>query len=175
MRRLTKEDHHKINPLWRIYSLVRFPKVFTNTLLIELCRFIPNLKWKRWIYINLLNMTIGQHTAIAYKVMLDIFYPQLITIGNNSVIGYNTTILTHEVLVDEWRVGKVIIGDYTLIGANTTILPGITIGNHVKIGAGTVVSKDVPDYSFAFGNPMQIQLDSGGDNEWHKKKITSFQ
>ncbi|MDU6446630.1 MAG: acyltransferase, partial [Staphylococcus epidermidis] len=152
-----------------------FPKVFTNTLLIELCRFIPNLKWKRWIYINLLNMTIGQHTAIAYKVMLDIFYPQLITIGNNSVIGYNTTILTHEVLVDEWRVGKVIIGDYTLIGANTTILPGITIGNHVKIGAGTVVSKDVPDYSFAFGNPMQIQLDSGGDNEWHKKKITSFQ
>ncbi|MDU5187391.1 MAG: acyltransferase, partial [Staphylococcus epidermidis] len=27
----------------------------------------------------------------------------------------------------------------------------------------------------AFGNPMQIQLDSGGDNEWHKKKITSFQ
>ena len=40
--------------------------------------------------------------------------------------------------------GKVIIGDYTLIGANTTILPGITIGKHVKIGAGTVVSKDVP-------------------------------
>ena len=71
--------------------------------------------------------------------------------------------------------GKVIIGDYTLMGANTTILPGITIGKHVKIGAGTVVSKDVPDYSFAFGNPMQIQLDSGGDNEWHKKKITSFQ
>ena len=61
-------------------------------------------------------MTIGQHTAIAYKVMLDIFYPQLITIGNNSVIGYNTTILTHEVLVDEYRYGPVYIGDHTLIG-----------------------------------------------------------
>lgn len=156
MRRLTKEDHHKINPLWRIYSLVRFPKVFTNTLLIELCRFIPNLKWKRWIYINLLNMTIGQHTAIAYKVMLDIFYPQLITIGNNSVIGYNTTILTHEVLVDEYRYGPVYIGDHTLIGANSTILPGVHIGNYVVVKAGTVVSKDIPDYAIAYGNPMQI-------------------
>ena len=33
------------------------------------------------------------------------------------------------------------------------------------------LSKDVPDYSFAFGNPMQIQLDSGGYNEWHKNNI----
>ena len=156
MRRLTKEDHHKINPLWRIYSLVRFPKVFTNTLLIELCRFIPNLKWKRWIYINLLNMTIGQHTAIAYKVMLDIFYPQLITIGNNSVIGYNTTILTHEILVNEYRYGRVDIGSHTLIGANVTILPGVKIGHNVIIKAGTIVSKDVPDDTIAFGNPMQI-------------------
>ena len=60
-------------------------------------------------------MTIGQHTAIAYKVMPDLFYPQLITIGNNSVIGYNTTILTHEVLVDEYRYGPVYIGDHTLM------------------------------------------------------------
>ena len=126
-------------------------------------------------YKKLLKMDVGNHTSFAYKVLPDLFYPEYISVGKNTVIGYNTTILTHEVLVDEWRVGKVIIGDYTLIGANTTILPGITIGNHVKIGAGTVVSKDVPDYSFAFGNPMQIQLDSGGDNEWHKKKITSFQ
>ena len=96
-------------------------------------------------------MTIGQHTAIAYKVMLDIFYPQLITIGNNSVIGYNTTILTHEVLVDEYRYGPVYIGDHTL-GANSTILPGVHIGNHVVVKAGTVVSKDIPDYAIAYGN-----------------------
>ena len=175
MRRLTIINTQSMNPLWRIYQFVRFSKVLKNTVIIEISRFIPFLNVKRYIYIHFLKMSIGERTAFAYKVMPDIFHPQLISIGSNTVIGYNTTILTHEVLVDEWRVGKVIIGDYTLIGANTTILPGITIGNHVKIGAGTVVSKDVPDYSFAFGNPMQIQLDSGGDNEWHKKKITSFQ
>ena len=49
------------------------------------------------------------------------------------------------------------IGSHTLIGANVTILPGVTIGDHVKIGAGTVVSKDVPSNSVAFGNPIQIK------------------
>ncbi|MDY4022566.1 acyltransferase [Staphylococcus borealis] len=156
MRRLTKDGHHKINPLWRIYRFVRFPRVLGNTMIIEICRFIPNLSWKRWIYIHLLNMSIGHHTAIAYKVMPDLFYPQLITIGNNTVIGYNTTILTHEVLVDEYRYGPVRIGNQTLIGANSTILPGVNIGNHVVVKAGTIVSKDIPDDAVAYGNPMHI-------------------
>lgn len=50
----------------------------------------------------------------------------------------------------------VYIGDHTLIGANSTILPGVHIGNHVVVKAGTVVSKDIPDYAIAYGNPMQI-------------------
>ena len=75
-------------------------------------------------------MAIGQNT-FAYKVLPDLFYPELISVGNNSVIGF-TTILTHEVLIDEWRQGRVTIGHHTLIGANVTILPGVRIGNHVK-------------------------------------------
>mgnify|MGYP001506329389 FL=1 len=84
------------------------------------------------------------------------FYPELISVGNNSVIGYNTTILTHEILVNEYRYGRVDIGSHTLIGANVTILPGVKIGHNVIIKAGTIVSKDVPDDTIAFGNPMQI-------------------
>ena len=135
-----------MNPLWHIYRKIKFVKVLKQTLIIEIARFVPSMKLKNKIYKKLLKMDVGNHTSFAYKVLPDLFYPEYISVGKNTVIGYNTT-----------------------------ILPGITIGNHVKIGAGTVVSKDVPDYSFAFGNPMQIQLDSGGDNEWHKKKITSFQ
>ncbi|UDI78838.1 acyltransferase [Staphylococcus taiwanensis] len=157
MRRLNKVNSQSINPLWRIYQFVRFPSVFRNTLVIEISRFIPNLRLKRWIYVHSLKMKIGQHTSLAYKVMPDIFHPQLISIGNNSVIGYNTTILTHEVLVDEYRFGPVNIGHETLIGANSTILPGINIGDDVIVKAGTVVSKDIPDHAVAFGNPMQIK------------------
>ena len=101
-------------------------------------------------------MSIGERTAFAYKVMPDIFHPQLISIGSNTVIGYNTTILTHEILVNEYRYGRVDIGSHTLIGANVTILPGVKIGHNVIIKAGTIVSKDVPDDTIAFGNPCKF-------------------
>lgn len=164
VRRLNKQNRFSINPLWQVYKIVKFPKVFKQTCIIEISRFIPSMSLKRYIYRKFLKMTIGQDTSFAYKVSPDLFYPELISVGNNSVIGYNTTILTHEVLVDEWRYGRVSIGHHTLIGANVTILPGVTIGNHVKVGAGTVITKDVPDYSFVIGNPMHIEVDRGGDN-----------
>lgn len=164
VRRLNKQNRFSINPLWQVYKIVKFPKVFKQTCIIEISRFIPSMSLKRYIYRKFLKMTIGQNTSFAYKVSPDLFYPELISVGNNSVIGYNTTILTHEVLVDEWRYGRVSIGHHTLIGANVTILPGVTIGNHIKVGAGTVITKDVPDYSFVIGNPMHIEVDRGGDN-----------
>ena len=164
VRRLNKQNRFSINPLWQVYKIVKFPKVFKQTCIIEISRFIPSMSLKRYIYRKFLKMTIGQNTSFAYKVSPDLFYPELISVGNNSVIGYNTTILTHEELVDEWRYGRVSIGHHTLIGANVTILPGVTIGNHVKVGAGTVITKDVPDYSFVIGNPMHIEVDRGGDN-----------
>ena len=42
------------------------------------------------------------------------------------------------------------------IGANATLLPGITIGEHAMVGAGAVVTKDVPDYAVVVGNPAKI-------------------
>lgn len=156
MRRLTIINTQSMNPLWRIYQFVRFSKVLKNTVIIEISRFIPFLNVKRYIYIHFLKMSIGERTAFAYKVMPDIFHPQLISIGSNTVIGYNTTILTHEILVNEYRYGRVDIGSHTLIGANVTILPGVKIGHNVIIKAGTIVSKDVPDDTIAFGNSMQI-------------------
>jgi acetyltransferase-like isoleucine patch superfamily enzyme len=101
-------------------------------------------------------MKIGSDTAIAFYVMMDLLYPEKISIGKNTIIGYNTTILTHEYLTHEYRIGEVIIGDDVMIGANTTILPGVRIGNGATIGAGTVVSKDVAPHTFVAGNPMRL-------------------
>ncbi|MGS3161960.1 MULTISPECIES: DapH/DapD/GlmU-related protein [Aeromonas] len=42
------------------------------------------------------------------------------------------------------------------IGANATLLPGITVGRHAMVGAGAVVTKDVPDYAVVVGNPAKI-------------------
>ncbi|EUJ18119.1 hexapeptide transferase family protein [Listeria aquatica FSL S10-1188] len=102
-------------------------------------------------------MEIGENTSIAFKVTFDLFYPEKIKIGRNSIIGFHTTILTHEYLVEEYRTGDVQIGDDTMIGANVTILPGVLIGNRVKVGAGAVVNRDIPDDHLAFGNPLIIR------------------
>jgi acetyltransferase-like isoleucine patch superfamily enzyme len=83
-------------------------------------------------------------------------FPEKITVGTNSIIGYNTTILAHEYLIKEYRIGEVIIGNEVLIGANTTILPGVTIGDRATVSAGTLVHKDVAPGSFVGGNPMQL-------------------
>lgn len=157
MRNLKRQKSHDKNPLWRMYRYVRIVKIFKQTVIIEICRYLPNVKLKHWIYRKFLKMNIGAETAFAFKVVPDLLYPEFITIGKNCVIGYNTTILTHEFLVDEFKTGPVHIGDNTLIGANVTILPGVTIGNNVKVGAGAIVSKDIPDNTMAYGNPIQIK------------------
>lgn len=51
---------------------------------------------------------------------------------------------------------KVIIGDNVWVGLNVIILPGVTIGEGCIIQAGSVVSKNVPDYAIAGGNPVQV-------------------
>ncbi len=101
-------------------------------------------------------MKVGDETAVALMVMLDIMFPERISIGRNTIIGYNTTILAHEYLITEYRLGDVVIGDEVMIGANTTILPGVTIGDKAIISAGTLVNRDVPAGAFVGGNPMQI-------------------
>lgn len=67
-----------------------------------------------------------------------------IVINDKSVIGKNCTIF-HRVTIAESKGEAPTIGDNCLIGANSTIIGGIKIGKNVKIGAGCVVSEDIPD------------------------------
>lgn len=148
------------NPLFHIYQTVSFWKTFKNTLVIEAGRYIPFVRLKNALYRRSLGMKIGDGTALAYKVVPDIMFPEQISIGHNTIIGYNTTILAHEYLTDEYRIGPVVIGDRVMIGANTTILPGVEIGDGAVVSAMTLVNKDVPPGAFARGNPMMIKTAS---------------
>ncbi|MEH7450985.1 acyltransferase [Gottfriedia acidiceleris] len=144
------------NSLWQVYKTVSFWKTFRNTIVIEMARYIPFFRLKNWMYRNLIGMKVGEYTSFAFKVTPDLMFPELISVGRNSIIGYNTTILAHEYLINEYRLGEVIIGNNVLVGANTTILPGITIGDGAKVSAATLVNKDVPAGAFVGGNPMVI-------------------
>lgn len=48
------------------------------------------------------------------------------------------------------------VGDYTHLGTNSTIMAGVTIGERCQIGAGSVVTKDIPPYTVAVGNPARV-------------------
>ena len=93
------------------------------------------------MYRTFLGMKIGQDVGIGLMAMVDIFHPEKISIGDKSVIGYNSTILCHEFLPDEYRLGEVEIGKNVLIGANTTILAGTKIGDGALVSAGSLVNR----------------------------------
>ncbi|GIN19715.1 MAG TPA: acyltransferase [Bacillus bacterium] len=156
MRKTERFPIEGANSLWHIYKTVPFWKVMRNFLVIQAARYTPFLALKNWMYRVFLNMSVGEKTSFALMVMPDIMFPEKISVGTNTIIGYNTTILAHEYLIKEYRLGPVAIGDNVLIGANTTILPGVEIGDEAVVSAGTLVHKDVPAGSFVGGNPMKI-------------------
>ncbi|WP_053218608.1 acyltransferase [Virgibacillus senegalensis] len=156
MRKTERYRVNTANSLWHIYKTVPFLKVVKNFAVIQVARYTPFLSVKNWLYRTFLRMKVGDQTAFALMVMLDIMFPEKISVGKNTVIGYNTTILAHEYLIREYRLGEVVIGENVMIGANTTILPGVTIGDGAIVSAGTLVHKDVEAGTFVGGNPMRV-------------------
>jgi len=156
---MRKTERYKVehaNSLWNIYKTVSFFKVVKNFVFIQVARYTPFLSVKNMLYRVFLRMKVGKKTAFALMVVPDVMFPEKISVGDNCIIGYNTTILAHEYLIKEYRIGEVNIGNDVLIGANTTILPGVDIGDGAVVSASTLVNKDVPAGAFVGGNPMRV-------------------
>jgi acetyltransferase-like isoleucine patch superfamily enzyme len=143
------------NSLWYFPHLTGgYARVARNAAVIQLARYIPGLRAKQRLY-RLLGTRIGAHSAVGLMVMVDIFFPQDITLGEDCIIGYNSTILCHEFLRQEWRRGPVWVGADVTVGANTTILPGVVIGEGATVSAMSLVNRDVPAGAFVGGVPVR--------------------
>ncbi len=95
-----------------------------------------------------------------------------IVIGESTIIGDNVTIF-HGVTLGGTGKEKnckrhPTVGDYAILGAGSTMLGPIKIGNHAKVGAGAVVTRDVPDYATAVGIPAKNILNGEADEESEK-------
>ena len=111
---------------------------------------------------KLRGYNLGDGVILERNLNLDRVYPNLISIGANTLIASGTTILSHEHIYREdgnSRLPKkcpVVIGENCFIGVGATILPNVTIGASCVIGAGTVVTRDIPSNSMVVGVPAKI-------------------
>ena len=143
------------NTLQHLYRTVPLWRVVRNWLVIYTARYVPWLNVKRHMY-QALGISVGQDASVALAVVLDIFFPEEISIGANSIIGYNTVILAHEYLRRQWRKGPVVIGRDVVIGANCTILPGVVIGDGAVVSAMSLVNRDVAPGAIVGGVPIRL-------------------
>jgi galactoside O-acetyltransferase len=111
-------------------------------------------------------VTIGKHFYSNYNLTLVDDGP--IEIGDNVMCAPNVVIATagHPInpflrtLGGQYNAG-VKIGNNVWLGASVTVMPGVTIGDNSVIGAGSVVTKDIPANVVAFGNPCKVQREIG--------------
>lgn len=107
------------------------------------------------------NIEVGKNFFANYNcTILDV---AKVKIGDNCQMAPNVAIYTagHPIHPatrnSQYEYGKpVTIGDNVWIGGNTVLCPGVHVGSNVVIGAGSVVTKDLPDWCIAAGNPCRV-------------------
>ena len=140
--------------------------------------YSPKRMWRKlWLGLSFLPM-MPQHRAKILKlggvnfkgraliyggVLIDTVAPEKVFIGKNVAITAGTKILTHYLdptkIGRMFKIGEVHIEDDVFIGVNSIICNSVTIGKGAIVGAGSVVTKDIPPYQVWAGNPARYIKD----------------
>ena len=146
-------------PRFRVCNLLK--AIFLRTLGAKIgkrCVFYPGV----WIMTGR-NLVLGDDVDLALDVLVTT--EGGVFIGDRCLIGYRTQIISgnHRVpgkadrIFDAGNVRRPVrIQNDVWIGANCIILPGVTIGEGAVIGAGSIVTKSIPPFSMAVGNPARV-------------------
>jgi tetrahydrodipicolinate N-succinyltransferase len=120
-------------------------------------------------------MKIGRRVWLGQLVYLDVLYPEGIVIGDNVTINLRTTVYTHfhsgpRRKSDGWK--GVEIEDDVFIGPHCVVLPGVRIGKGAVIKAGSVLTRNVPPYTFwgdSGGGPLaQVTVPLTPDHQYEE-------
>ena len=112
-----------------------------------------------------MGMNIGHHVYIGQDSYLDDQFPELIVLEDDVVVSFRVTIAVHDDArrMDrvepgqlEGTVAPVILRRGCYVGAGALLLPGVTIGERAVVGAGAVVTRDIPPGTIALGVPARV-------------------
>ena len=124
---------------------------------------LPMKSTTRACFVKWGGVKIGGKCFIYKNVVFDRVAPERISLGKNVTITDGVKILTHffdpSVPGRNFRIGNVVIEDDVFIGMGAIICNSVTIGKGAVIGAGAVVTKDIPPYQVWAGNPARYIKD----------------
>jgi len=121
----------------------------------SLCSFLHKIRG--------VKMNDFRKVRITANVVIDTLYPELVTIEDDVGISRGAVILAHfqttaflRERIGGDRLAPVVLKRGCILGVNTVVLPGVTVGEGSIVGAGSVVTKDVPPYTIVAGNPAKV-------------------
>lgn len=134
-------------------------------------------KYLKWLRDKGIKIGKGFRTFSTRDVHIDTTRPELVEIGENVMINRGFKLLTHDIVTHVMRnvyhdfvatTGKVKIGNNVVFGMDCTVCKGVTIGDNVFVGIGSLVTKDIPSNCIAAGRPARpiCTLD-----EYHAKRL----
>ena len=142
------------NSLWHWPDAKHPLIVVRNYLVIVCCRVLPSLRLKNWL-LRRIGVDLGIGVSWGLESTPDVFWPELITVEDHAIVGYDATLLCHEFLQEEYRTGEVVVGERAMIGAGAIVLPGVEIGAGASVAANSLVTRDVEPGATVAGVPAR--------------------
>lgn len=147
-------SRREMNPLYFVYRKIR------NIILYRLAFFCPLNSWRvkmnKWRGVH-----VGKHVYIGLQCSIDNAYPECVFLEDDISLAGEVTILTHANPykhfegVIEAKVSPVVVRKGAWVSVKSTLLGGADIGEYAIVSAGSVVSKKIPPFTMAVGNPAK--------------------
>jgi len=137
------------------YTLMRARFINQNMFMVLVRIRNSLLSVRTWYFRTVYGMNIAKDVRLSFKSRIDKTNPKGLTIGEKTMVTFDAIILSHD-YASRRHAAKTVIGSYCFIGCGSIVMPNVTIGDHVIVAAGSVVTKDVPSNSIVAGNPAKV-------------------